>query len=272
LEKIFEGYLLVSDMDGTLLNSKKEISKRNKDAIKYFVERGGKFTVATGRMLSSVEEFIEELNIHIPAILHNGAKIYDYSKEEVISEHFIEDYRKLAIKKVYEENPDIGIEIFSDEVVYIYRSCEKTKRYEKHNFNVVYDFPKDIWEKDWIKVLLIGSEEEVDFFENEYKIKYDNGNAFKSGPNFFDIVGNGITKGRAVEELIKRYDIDPKKVITVGDNMNDIEMLEVAEFGFGIKTGAKRALEKARYIAPSNDDNPIEYVVELMEKEIKKII
>lgn len=272
MDKIFEGYLLVSDMDGTLLNSKKEISKKNKEAIKYFVERGGKFTVATGRMLSSVEEFIEELNIHIPAILHNGAKIYDYAKEEVILEHFIEEHRKEAIKKVYQENPHIGIEIFSDEVVYIYRSCEQTKRYKKHNFNVIYDFPEDIWDKKWIKVLLIGKEEELDFLEKEYKTKYDNGNAFKSGPNFFDVVGNGITKGRALEELIKLYDIDSKKVIAIGDNMNDIEMLEVAEYGFGIKNGAKKVLEKAKYVAPSNNDDPIEYVVKFMEEEIKKNI
>ncbi|MDS0525376.1 HAD family hydrolase [Clostridium sp. SHJSY1] len=270
MKEIFEGYLLVSDMDGTLLNSKKEISKENKEAIKYFVEEGGKFTVATGRMLSSVEEFIEELNIDIPAILHNGAKIYDYEKEKVISEHFIENHRKKAIKKVYEENPHIGIEIFSDEVVYIYRSCDLTKRYKKHNYNVIYDFPKDIWEKDWIKVLLIGTEEELDALEKEYKMKYDEGNAFRSGSNYFDIVANGVTKGRALKELIERYNMDSTKVVAVGDNMNDIEMLETASYGFCIKTGAERVLEKAKHIAPSNDNNPIDYVIKFMEKEIKK--
>lgn len=270
MEKIFDGYLLVSDMDGTLLNSKKEISKKNKESIRYFVERGGMFTVATGRMLSSVQEFIEELNIDIPAILHNGAKIYDYGKEEVISEHIIENNRKISIKKVYEENPHIGIEIFSEEVVYIYRSCELTKRYKKHNYNVIYDFPEDIWEKDWIKVLLIGSEDELDDLEKEYKIKYDDGNAFRSGENYFDVVANGVTKGRALGELIERYDIDPQKVIAIGDNMNDIEMLNVASYGFCIKTGAKRAVETAEHIAPSNDENPLEYVIKFVEKEIKK--
>ena len=59
MEKIFEGYLLVSDMDGTLLNSEKKISKENLNAIDYFVKEGGTFTVATGRMLQSVELFIE---------------------------------------------------------------------------------------------------------------------------------------------------------------------------------------------------------------------
>ncbi|MBD7910875.1 HAD family hydrolase [Clostridium cibarium] len=270
MEKIFEGYLLVSDMDGTLLNSKKQISKENKEAIKYFVERGGKFTVATGRMLSSVEEFIDELSIDMPAILHNGAKIYDYREEKVISEHSIESYRKEAIKRIYEDYPHIGIEVFSDEIVYIYRSCYLTERYKKHDFKVVYSLPDEIWEKDWTKVLLIGNEEELDALEEEYRMKYDKGNAFRSGPSYFDIVANGITKGRAVEELVQIEKIDPQNVIAVGDNMNDIEMLEVASYGFCIKTGAKRALEKAKYIAPSNDDHPIAYVISYVEEKIKK--
>lgn len=268
--KSFEGYLLVSDMDGTLLNSKKEISDKNKEAIEYFIKKGGKFTVATGRMLSSVEEFIDELNIDIPAILHNGAKIYDYKEEMIISEYFIEEYRKKSIKRVYEDNPHIGIEIFSDEVVYIYRSCGLTERYKKHNFNVRYDLPNDIWEKDWTKVLLIGSEGELDYLEKDYKIKYDSGNAFRSGPNYFDIVANGVTKGKALQDLIEIYNIDPEKVIAIGDNMNDIEMLEVANYGFCIKTGAKRAIENAKHIAPSNDEDPIAYVVKWIDEKIIK--
>ena len=91
MKKIFDGYTLVSDMDGTLINSNKEISKENLDAIKYFVNNGGKFTVATGRMVASVECFLDRLNLDLPAILHNGGKIYDYNNKKVVYEHFIEE-------------------------------------------------------------------------------------------------------------------------------------------------------------------------------------
>ena len=77
MDKIFDGFILVSDMDGTLVGSNREVSKKNRDAIKYFTERGGKFTVATGRMVQSVEEFVSDLHIKCPTMLHNGAKIYD---------------------------------------------------------------------------------------------------------------------------------------------------------------------------------------------------
>ena len=165
MKKIFDGYTLVSDMDGTLINSNKEISKENLDAIKYFVNNGGKFTVATGRMVASVECFLDRLNLDLPAILHNGGKIYDYNNKKVVYEHFIEEDRKESIKKVWENRPDIGIEIFCDEVVYIYRECKYTKRYNKYSYDIVYNLPKEIWNKPWVKVLLIGDEEVLDEFE-----------------------------------------------------------------------------------------------------------
>lgn len=268
MEKIFEGYLLVSDMDGTLLNSEKKISKENLNAIEYFVKEGGTFTVATGRMLQSVELFIEELKLEFPTILHNGAKIYDYKNNKVISRYPIESHRKEFLKRIKKDKPNLGIEIFVDEVVYIYRSCELTKRYEKHDFNIVYNMPDEMWEKDWLKVLLIGQKEELDELEDEYKMVYDKGSVFRSSDHFLDVVSNRVSKGKALKELIKMHNIDPKKVIAIGDNMNDIEMLELASYGFYIKTGEKRAMKNAKYIAPSNDDNPIEYVVNWIKHNV----
>lgn len=269
MKKIFEGYLLVSDMDGTLIDSHKKISKNNRKAIEYFRERGGKFTIASGRMVASAEESIKDLDIDVPAILHNGAMVYDYKNKTTLAEFYIEDYRKEAIKMVYENFPHIGIEIFSDEIVYVYRKCKWTARYLLHNYDVIYNMPDEVWTKNWTKALLIGSEKELDNVENIYKEKYDSGNAFRSGSNYFDIVANGVTKGKALTELIKDLNIDPDKVVAVGDNMNDIEMLKAAKYGFCIKTGAKRALEEARYFAPSNDDDPIDYIVKWLEDNIK---
>ena len=267
MEKKFEGFVLVSDMDGTLLNSKKEISKENLEAIDYFRKEGGKFTVATGRMVPAVEAYLKDMVLDLPAIIHNGAKIYDYNNKKVIVEHPIEEDRKKLIIDIKRDYPKLGIEIFCDEIVYIYNKCELTKRYEQHKYNVVYNMPEEIWNKNWVKILIVGEEEELDVLEKNYR-NYDNGNAFRSGAKFFDIVAKGITKGQALQELIKEYNLDKDKVIAVGDNMNDIEMLSVAKYGFFIKGGAKRAEEQAKLLAPSNDENPIKYIVEGIECEI----
>ena len=66
---IFDGYLLVSDMDGTLLNSKGKLSEENKNAIEYFVDNGGEFTLATGRMLPSIKRHIHKMKVTLPVMI-----------------------------------------------------------------------------------------------------------------------------------------------------------------------------------------------------------
>ena len=98
---IFDGYLLVSDMDGTLFDDNKEVSAENKAAIDRFMAGGGKFTVATGRMRLAVERYFSEITINAPAIMHNGALVYDFEKDKVISKKFIERDRKEIYKRIY---------------------------------------------------------------------------------------------------------------------------------------------------------------------------
>ena len=81
MEKEFTGLMLVCDMDGTLLNSKLEVSDENVRAIEYFVDNGGVFTIATGRMELGVRKYLRILPVNAPVILYNGALIYDFEKE-----------------------------------------------------------------------------------------------------------------------------------------------------------------------------------------------
>lgn len=263
MSKIFDGYVLVSDMDGTLIGSDKIISSDNREAIDYFINEGGLFTIATGRMLPSVLEYRESLNLNLPILIHNGGKIYDVIKEEIISEVYIEENRKEAIKRVTNDYPNLGIEIFSDEVVYVYQSCRFTERYNRHNYEIVYDVDDSLWEKNWIKVLIIGEEKELNIIEEIYCSKYDSGSAYRSGKNYFDIVANGVSKGQALECLIDKY-----KVIAVGDNMNDLEMLKVARYGFVVENGEERVKEEVDLIATSCDDNAIKFVINYIKNKI----
>lgn len=269
MSKIFEGYVLVSDMDGTLIGSDKIISKENREAIDYFINEGGLFTVATGRMLPSVLEYRDSLNLNLPIIIHNGGKIYDVNKEKTISEVYIEEERKEVIKRIANDYPNLGIEIFSDEVVYVYRKCRFTERYNRHNYKIVYEVEDDVWNKNWVKVLIIGEEEELDCIEKIYNSKYDSGTACRSGRNYFDVVGNGVSKGQALEILIEKYNIDKNKVIAIGDNMNDLEMIKVAEYGFSVSDGHEELKEKTDLFSPTCNEDAIKYVIDYMKNKIK---
>lgn len=266
----FSGYLIVSDMDATLLCDNHTISERNRQAIEYFVANGGYFTVATGRMVDAVRAYLPKVHINAPAVLHNGAKIYDFEKDTALFERFIEEERKQAIKRVYNELTEIGLEVYSDEVVYVYRKCEETKRFLTRDYEVVYNLPDEAWGRPWIKVLLIGDKELLDKYEPIYRERYDSGYAVRSGNKFLDVVANGVSKGKGVERLTELLGVDRNKVIAVGDNMNDISMLEFAGVSYVVENAEDSIKQRADHVAPSNNDDAIAFIIENLEKTIKR--
>ncbi|MCH5184679.1 MAG: HAD family phosphatase [Oscillospiraceae bacterium] len=263
----FSGYLLVSDMDATLLNGNSEVSERNQNAIKYFTDNGGKFTVASGRMVDAVRAYLPYIRINSPAILHNGAKVYDFDKECVLFERFIEEDRKNALKKVYENIPGAGLEVYSDEKIYVYRSCSETARLYDKKYDVTYSMPEHIWKEPWIKALVIAEREELDGYEKLYR-EYDGGNAVRSGDKYLDITANGVSKGLGVKKTADILGIRKENIIVVGDNMNDISMYDEAGISFAVENAEDEVKKAALYSAPHYDNDVIEYIVDFIEKKI----
>lgn len=264
----FDGYLLASDMDATLLTSKHKISDKNRDAIEYFIKNGGRFTVATGRMQKAVRAFLDQFTINAPAILHNGAQIYDFAENKSLFEQFIEEERKDAIRRVHDDMPELGLEIYCGDTVYIYRACEETRRFNNRKYEVVYEMPDEAWEKPWIKCLLIGEKKLLDYYEPIYRRDYDSGYAVRSGKKYLDIVSSGVSKGIALKKLIGMLDADQEKVIAVGDNMNDVSMLNAAGISYAVENAEKAAKEAARFKAPDNNSDAIAYIISQLEKQV----
>lgn len=259
--KKFKGRMLVSDMDATLLNTDHEVSKENFDAIGEFISEGGIFTVASGRMVDAVRRFLDILQINAPAILHNGAKIYDFKTESVVYEKNIEDNRKSAIRRAYESNPRLGIEVYSKENVYVVRRCLETARLESTPYNVTYFMPDFVWDEPWTKVLFIGDEHEIDEFEPIYKKEYDTGYSVRSGKHFLDVVANDVSKGFGVMMLADRLGIKRENIYTVGDNMNDYEMITLAGHGYAVENGVEKLKSVAETVVPDCDNSAIAHII-----------
>ena len=260
--KKFEGKLLVSDMDATLLNRDHKVSERNREAIEYFISEGGRFTVATGRMVPAVRAYFSQMRINAPALLHNGAKIYDFEKDVPLFEKFIEEPRKNAIRRVHDELPEIGLEVYSEEKVYIYRECSETERFKTRSYDVTYSLPEKVWRKPWIKALLIGERELLDKYEPVYRREYDNGYCVRSGSMYLDVVANGVSKGKALTRLTELLGIERGNVFAVGDNMNDIDMLCAAGNAFAVENAEPAVKAAAGRTVPSCDESAVAYIIE----------
>lgn len=257
----FDGKLLVSDIDATLFDSNHKISKENYNAIKYFTDEGGKFSVASGRTAAAVRNFLTEIGINAPAVIYNGAVIYSFETETAIYKMNIEEHRKEAIRKVSETKPELGIEVYSDEHIYIMRECFETARFQDKNYDVTYYMPQNVWNEPWTKVLIIGTGKQLDEFEPIYRRDYDSGYSVRSGTHYLDIVASGASKGYGVEKLAGMLGISRENIYAVGDNMNDVEMIEYAHHGYAVENAVDVLKKSAECVVPSNDENAIAYII-----------
>ena len=181
-------------------------------------------------------------------------------------ERYLEENKKRIVQDIKKNNPNLGIEIYSEEVVYIFQSCKQTERFKNLGYDVVYEVNDDIWNKKWTKVLIIGSKEELDNFEKSYHKEYEDA-LIRSSDIYLEMIPEGISKGQALKELINKNNIINHTVIAVGDNMNDLELLEEADYGFCTLNGSEKLKKLSKYIACSNDDNVMEFLIKWIEKE-----
>ena len=264
---MFKDYTIITDMDGTLLNSKGILTEENIEAINEFVLLGGNFTVATGRMLPSVEKFMDKLNLTIPAILYNGSKIYDFNNKEVIYEGYLEDEKRGIIKRIAKETENIGIEVYIEDTIYVYKPCKYTERLSTKNLDVRYEFDEDwLYSQKWVKILLLGEVKEMDKFEEVYKNVYKAGHITRSGDKFLEILPSSTSKGHAVDYLCETYKLNKDKLFTFGDAMNDTELLSVTKNGYCVANGAKRLKEVALNLEVSNDEHIIQFIVDKIKR------
>ena len=157
MEKTFENWLVVSDIDGTLNNKFRKLPKRNYDAIKKFTDLGGNFTLASGRLQSSLERNYNRITANQPAVVLNGAGIYDYNKREMMWRSTIGEMGQEFVRQISEEFDEIfkrvDIGIYFDDYVYIVKDgllSQGTMYFDKaHHEHVrsLDEVPKEGWMK-----------------------------------------------------------------------------------------------------------------------------
>lgn len=274
--KKYEDYLLVSDLDGTLLDSNKSISKENIDAISHFVENGGLFAVATGRTEMNLFPYIKNLKINCPCILYNGSAIYDVKSRKFVKCNFIKNEHIInPLKNILEKYKNICVQIFTEGKMYIVSGDTYMDPYvilEKQPFEFA-DL-EDIKDKPFIKIILNGKHEvlkEVNsLIEKEVPKKIIE--AVFSQSFYLEILPYNISKGSALIELIDILKIDKKRVIAIGDYCNDIEMIKTAGLGVATKNAHPLLKEAADVTTVSNDDHALYNLIKNVIPKFKEAL
>ena len=267
-DALFKGILLVCDMDGTLLNSSLEISPENIKASRYFTGKGGLFTVATGRIERSVEVYLDKLPINAPAVLYNGAVIYDFARGGVSWSSSLPDDVSEVVIKVKESFPDIGVEAYHDGGAYLLQQNDYTERHQaKEDYLTFIDIGIDI-PKPWHKVIFTADPDRLKDVELFLKQQEGSFSTVYSEPYFLELLNQDVSKGHALKVLKKTLGIEGLKAIAVGDGPNDTELIAMADIGVAVGNAVKAVRDAASFCCCHHDEHAVAEVIRWIEKEL----
>ena len=258
--------LVVSDLDGTLLNSKSEISARTLAAIERLHETGGFFTYATGRTEESARVFAERAGIKIPGIAFNGGKVVSHIDGYVVYETFMDTKQtKDAYRILREYGKDVII--YLDSVRYIGDYTAVIDKYlgrVRHSLYILRDIeeiPDD--SRQIKKLLVIDPKREDDLIIGSVKpIFGESLNFVMSDPEYFEFIPPGTSKGRALEVLADYLGVPRAETIAIGDHLNDVSMISSAGLGVAVANAVREAIDAAGFITASNDGDGVALAIE----------
>ncbi len=262
----FKNILLVSDMDGTLLNSSSRVSEQNREAIRRFVDGGGLFTVATGRMEFAVRGYLDELPLNVPAILYNGASIYDFKNGRVLWDCCLPGNMQNLVSDAAAAFPGIGVTIFhGGDVYFAAENIETRKHREREGFIPVLTEIDKVPEP-WYKIILTWDPPKLKEVEAFLKKRPEGFHMVYSEPQFLELLNKEASKGHALKRLVEMLDNPELCVVAMGDNMNDVEMIREAGVGIAVDNANARLKEKADICCVHHDLHAVSQVIDWIEQ------
>lgn len=265
----FDGILICTDLDGTLLRDDKSISEENRRAIAYFKEEGGYFTFVTGRMPSYVWDMYRAVQPNAPVGCVNGGGLYDYANARYLWTYGLPRDVLELVACVDREMPDMGIQVNTFDTVYF---CKESGALA--DFRAETGVPNTVCPYDEVpdpiaKILFADRDGETIVRLAALLQAHPRAEEFdfiRSDRTLYEILPRGIHKGVALCKLAEFLHIDPRRTIAVGDYNNDIGMLRVAGLGVAVANATEEVKAAADLVTVSNEQHAIAALVKALEE------
>ena len=262
--------LFVTDLDGTLINSKREVPKRSLEILNKLIEKGVNFTVATARTPATAVEILQNLNLKLPVALMNGVLIYDTKELKYIDIKGIEKEsanKVLDIFKSYNKNPlvygvkDNHLWVYHKEFENVYEYNFYKERADKKlkTFVKIENYKESIIDSNIINFVAFDNYEKIKAIAEEIRcIKGITVNYYKDVYEdcyFLEAYSSEASKANGIKYLSKY--IDYSKVICFGDNLNDIPMFELADEAYATANAAEEIKKIATNVIGSCEEDGV---------------
>lgn len=262
--------LIVSDFDGTLVKKDGTISERNKKAVEKYVAAGGYFALSTGRMPAGILPRARELGLKGMLCCCQGAIILDIESGNVISDGRIS---LSTTVKACEKMEELGLHIHVYDLweYYVNKEDHHLAYYEnavKAKANRVLDKPISQFVKERglcsYKILaMVEPEDNASVMQALSQHTFDGCEITKSARNLVEIVNKNYSKGTSVAALAQYYGVPIEKTIGIGDQSNDLPMIQAAGLGVAVQNADDGLKAAADYIcAQSNEEDAVAYIIE----------
>ena len=262
--------LFVTDLDGTLINSKREVPKKSLEILNKLIDNGVNFTVATARTPATAVEILQNLNLKLPVALMNGVLIYDTKELKYIDIKAIEKEtvnKVLDIFKVYNKNPlvygvkDNHLWVYHKDFENVYEYNFYKERADKNlkTFVNVENYNGSLSDSNVINFVAFDNYEKIKAIAEEVKcIEGITVNYYKDVYEdcyFLEAYSSEASKANGIKYLSKY--IEYSKVICFGDNLNDIPMFELANEAYATANATEEIKKIATDVIGSCEDNGV---------------
>lgn len=259
--------LIVSDFDGTLRRTEGGISPTNAESIRRYGEAGGVFALCTGRMTSSILPYARQLGLKGLIVAYQGAIIQDVESGKILRDLRI-SWRDAAGICAFLQDCDYHIHVCDGDDFYVNKNDEALAAYEKICAvrGIVAERPlsEQVSGRKISphKILVMCDAKERDRVLSGVRERF--GDRFyitTSTENLVEIVANGSDKGGALKFLAGHYGMPLSETIAIGDNFNDLPMVQAAGLGVAVENGEEELKKQADFVTRTCDEDGVGYVI-----------
>jgi len=258
--------LIALDIDGTLLNSRHEMSERTRKAIKAAIDKGVQIIIATGKTRNAVKYVHDQLGVPLMGIFlqglathsADGAVMYQQTLDAQIARQIVTyaDDRGFTVIAYHGER--LMMRAFHKDAE------EATTQYHEPLPEVVGPLQNMLGTVPINKLLIVGDPRAITALRWQLNVQHGGSiRLMQAGlANMLEVLPPGSSKGAALKTLLRDLKIAPEHVMAMGDAENDIEMIKLAGVGIAMGHAAQKVKDAARYIAKTHDEDGVAEMVE----------
>ncbi|AXF77702.1 sugar-phosphatase [Erwinia tracheiphila] len=261
--------LIAIDMDGTLLNPQHEVTAGVKEAIRAALDKGVSIVLATGRPFIGVQRYLMELDLEHKGqycITNNGALVQLAASGDCVAEVTLDydDYRYFE-----QLSRDLGVHFQALTKSLLFTANKDISEYTVHEsfltgiplrFRTVEEMDKSA---TFPKVMMIDSPEILnDAIKRIPQDAHDRYTIMKSSPYYLEILHRQVNKGAGVKMLSERLGLVREEVMAIGDQENDLAMLDFAGTGVAMGNGIASVKSVAQFVTKTNQEDGVAYAIE----------